>query len=152
MAARSRSTAKSPAEEVKRQLDKMTRNTPARRKAVAKKAKGKKKASAKKKVSKTARRKKVAQASLDALKEHGAKKGEVRNPKGINGWTKARQRVKEVLEEHSEDLITALVALAEDGDIQALKTALGPLLPPQQAEVEHTGHISFSWSDEEVPE
>ena len=57
------------------------------------------------------------------------KKGEVRNPKGINGWPEARKVVEDILSAESGDLAEVLVRIAKRGDVQALKLALGPLAP-----------------------
>ena len=72
-----------------------------------------------------------------------AKPGEVRNPKGINGWTKARERVAKALEDNADSMVQALVELANEKDTNALKLALGPLLPEVKTKVEHEGTVSF---------
>lgn len=73
--------------------------------------------------------------------------GEVRNPTGINGWTKARERVRELLAESSNELTAKAIAQALAGDASTMKLVLGPLLPAQKHEVEHTGEVSFKWSE-----
>lgn len=56
------------------------------------------------------------------------KKGEVRNPKGINGWSKLRERTREIIEDEHDDLMEVLLEVAKKGDTNALKLALGPVL------------------------
>lgn len=72
--------------------------------------------------------------SLENLRP--AKKGDVRNPEGHNGWTKARMNVKRILEADSESLASVLVDVARKGDVNALKLALSPFLPDR---IEVTG-------------
>ena len=98
-----------------------------------------------------ARRKKSSRRPLTAkqqanLAKGRVKKGEVRNPKGANGWTKARERVRELMAEHAEDLTTVMVKLAKKGDVQALRFLLGPMAPVVQQQIEHTGGITFEWA------
>jgi hypothetical protein len=62
------------------------------------------------------------------------KPGEVRNPKGINGWTKLQERAREQIGADSEAMVAKLIELAKDGDVQALKLALGPILNITQLE------------------
>lgn len=66
-----------------------------------------------------------------------ATKGEVRNPQGINGWTKARARAAEVIAEHADDLLGAALELANEKDVNALRLLLGPVLNIKQHE--HSG-------------
>ncbi len=81
------------------------------------------------------------------LREHAVRPGQVLNKEGANGWDDTRRRVRDVLALSAEDLAAKLIELAEAGDIQALKLALGPLLPRQQHEVEHLGRVEFRWAD-----
>lgn len=83
-----------------------------------------------------------------ALAKGRIKKGEVRNPTGINGITKARMQVGEVLAKNAPKLVQVLVELADKGDVQALKLALGYALPAQPQEVQHSGGVSFTWENE----
>lgn len=74
------------------------------------------------------------------------KPGEVRNPKGVNGWTKARQRVREMLAEEGADIMEVAAGLAKAGDSQAIKLLLGPLLPAEKHEHEHTGEVTVRFA------
>ena len=76
--------------------------------------------------------------------------GEVRNPTGINGWTKARARFKDELIANSHDLSKVLISLAKKGDMAAMKMAAGALLPTIENKVEHSGKVEFKWSETEV--
>lgn len=78
-----------------------------------------------------------------------ATKGEVRNPSGKNGWSSARERVRDALVLKADDLAAVLIEMAERGDTQALKLAMGPLLPAQKQEHEHTGEVNFTWSGDD---
>ncbi len=75
------------------------------------------------------------------------KPGEVRNPKGHNGWTKARERVREMLAKNAEGITAAAIEQALAGDDKAARLLLGPLLPAQKHEHEHSGEVSFKWSE-----
>ena len=86
---------------------------------------------------------------LEALRRGRPRKGEVRNPKGINGWTKARERVRDAVAAHADDLVEAMVHLAKEGDIQALKYLLSPLMPqPAAAKAEEPTEIRVRWMRE----
>lgn len=78
------------------------------------------------------------------------KPGEVRNPHGHNGWTKARERFKQALIDNSDDLSAVLLALAKKGDMAAMKMAAGALLPAVESKVEHSGRVQFKWSETDV--
>ena len=75
------------------------------------------------------------------------KKGQVLNPTGVNGWTKARARFKQALIDNSDDLSAVLLALAKKGDMAAMKMAAGALLPTVENKVEHSGKVEFKWSE-----
>lgn len=77
------------------------------------------------------------------------KPGEVRNPKGINGWTKARERIRQLLAESGEDLFEVAKRIALTGDDKALKLLLGPLLPAQEVKVEAEGAITVRFARED---
>ncbi len=71
----------------------------------------------------------------DALAEHQIRPGEVRNPKGVNGWSKLRDRYRERLSQDSDELTDVLVRLAKDGDVAALRLALGPIVDIRSLEL-----------------
>ncbi len=77
------------------------------------------------------------------------KPGEVRNPKGINGWTKLRERARQKIEDEQDDLMKVLFELAKAGDVQALSLALKPVLNVNQQE--HSGAdgepLEIRWKD-----
>ena len=75
--------------------------------------------------------------------------GEVRNPTGANGWTKARERVREILAECGPDVLQVMERLAKSGDVQAAKLILGPLLPPQETKTTHEGEIVLRFEGDE---
>jgi hypothetical protein len=56
------------------------------------------------------------------------KPGEVRNPRGVNGWTKMRERYRERLDRDLDMLSDVLIAEAKSGNITALKACLGPVI------------------------
>ena len=74
------------------------------------------------------------------------KPGEVRNPKGINGWTKAREAVRDALSRDASDLFVAAVRLAKAGDTQALRLLLGPLLPEIKQKIEAEGEFTVRFA------
>lgn len=76
------------------------------------------------------------------------KPGEVRNPKGINGWTAARARIKDMLAEEGGDILRMMQRLAKAGDVQAAKLVLGPLLPAQETKTEVEGEIVVRFARE----
>jgi hypothetical protein len=76
------------------------------------------------------------------------KPGEVRNPKGINGWTAARERVKVLLAAHSGDITEVMARLAKAGDVAAAKLLLGPLLPAQEVKLDAEGTITVRFERE----
>ena len=76
-----------------------------------------------------------------------AKKGEVRNPKGVNGWTKAQEHVKAELAKSSPKLLERALSLAESGDATMLRTLLAPLLPAQETKHTHEGEVSLRWQE-----
>ena len=69
------------------------------------------------------------------LKAIGAQPGEVRNPKGINGWTKMREMYRDRLEPDVPKLQEVLVRVAMTGDVQALRLALGPIVDVHRLEL-----------------
>ena len=71
----------------------------------------------------------------EALEKHQYKPGQSGNPAGINGWTKLRDRYRERLAVDSDKLIDVLVQLALDGDVQALRLALGPIVDIRSIEL-----------------
>ena len=72
----------------------------------------------------------------------------MRNPKGINGWTAARARVRDMLIESGEDIVGAMQRIAKAGDVQAAKLLLGPLLPPQEVKLDAEGTITVRFERE----
>ena len=48
-----------------------------------------------------------------------------RNPTGINGWTKMRERFREKIDAGLETMTDVLIAEAKSGNIPALRIALG---------------------------
>lgn len=74
--------------------------------------------------------------------------GEIRNPQGINGWTKMREKARISIESDQEALVDVLKRLALDGDVQALRLALGPLLNQSKLELggSEDGEITFRWA------
>lgn len=94
-------------------------------------------------------------AQIEALRKHAFKKGDDprRNTEGINGWTEARKRVQEALTENHEVLVQRLFEFIDNGDVTALKMALGPMLPQLVQEAvhkhEHEGTVTFRWEGEE---
>ena len=76
------------------------------------------------------------------------KPGEVRNPKGINGWTAARERVRDALAANADDLFKTAQRLAAAGDAPALKLLLGPLLPAVETKAELTGDLTVRFARE----
>ena len=73
--------------------------------------------------------------------------GEVRNPKGINGWTKLRERTRLKIEDKLDTLVDKMIELAEGGDVQALKLALGQILNIQQHQFLGSDDQPMSWAD-----
>ena len=84
------------------------------------------------------------------VKPHQYKPGQGGNPTGINGWTKARARFKKALEDNSDDLAAVLLVLAKKGDMAAMKMAAGALLPTVETKIEHSGAVTFKWSETET--
>lgn len=87
-----------------------------------------------------------------ALAKGRIKKGEVRNPRGVNGITRAREQVGQILAKAAPELARVLRDLAKEGDVQALKLALGHALPAQPQEIRHEGGVTFGWLGEEKPQ
>lgn len=76
------------------------------------------------------------------------KPGQALNPTGINGWSKMRERARVQIERDQESLVSVLTKLALDGDVQALRLALGPLLNQSKLELggSEDGEITFRWA------
>jgi hypothetical protein len=74
-----------------------------------------------------------------------AKKGEVRNPRGANGWEKLRAGARDQIAVDAEELLAKLIELAKEGNVQALRIVLGPILNVQRIEAtgEDGAPISF---------
>jgi hypothetical protein len=70
-----------------------------------------------------------------ALEAHQIKPGEVRNPTGRNGWTAMRERYQIALDERLDKLTETLLTLAAEGDVQALRLALGPVVDVRSIEL-----------------
>ena len=64
-----------------------------------------------------------------------ARKGEVRNPAGVNGWSKMRELAREQIGGDQESMLAKLIELANEGDVQALRLALSPVLSVHQIEL-----------------
>ena len=83
--------------------------------------------------------------SLRALREHGPKKGDpprnrVVDPKTgevyyANGWSKLREKFRDRLAEDADALTNKLFEIAIEGDVQALRLALGPILNTRAIEL-----------------
>lgn len=70
-----------------------------------------------------------------ALRGHQFKPGQSGNPEGINGWSKLRERYRERLQQDSDSLTNVLIKLAQDGDVAALRLALGPIVDVRSVEL-----------------
>jgi hypothetical protein len=76
--------------------------------------------------------------SLRALRDHGPKKGDAPRNRIVdlktgqvhyaNGWTKLREKFRERLDQDLDVLTDKLIELAKEGDVQALRLAMGPVL------------------------
>lgn len=75
-----------------------------------------------------------------------SKKGEVRNPKGINGWSKMRERYRDRLSKDMDMLADVLIAEAKSGNLTALRAALGPVIDVRSLELSdpHGEPIDFA--------
>ena len=74
--------------------------------------------------------------SLKAIAPYKRKKGQpALNKSGRNGWTVLREKYRERLEQDVDRLTNVLIKLAEDGDVAALKMALGPIIDVRTLEV-----------------
>jgi hypothetical protein len=71
----------------------------------------------------------------EVLRSNQFKPGTSGNPEGINGWSKLRDRYRERLVQDSDRLVNVLIQLAQDGDVQALKMALGPIIDIRSLEL-----------------
>jgi hypothetical protein len=71
----------------------------------------------------------------ETLRAHAFKPGQSGNPEGVNGWSKLRERYRERLEQDVDGLVNVLIKLAQDGDVAALKLALGPILDVRSLEL-----------------
>jgi len=71
----------------------------------------------------------------DVLRANAFKPGEVANPEGVNGWSKLRDRYRERLEKDVDGLTNVLIKLAQDGDVAALRMALGPIIDVRSLEL-----------------
>ena len=60
-----------------------------------------------------------------------AKKGEVRNPTGRNGWSRLNERLGETADKEGPAVYRKMLQLAKDGDVQAARLVLGPALVQQ---------------------
>lgn len=90
-------------------------------------------------------KKKVSPNSLRNL--NPVKPGEVRNPKGINGWTKLRERTRLKIEDRLDHLVDKMIELAEGGDVAALRLALGTILNVQQHQFLDQDEQPMSFAD-----
>jgi hypothetical protein len=57
------------------------------------------------------------------------------NPTGRNGWTAMRERYRGKLEDQLDTLTDVLFHAARDGDVQALRLALGAVVDVKQVEL-----------------
>jgi hypothetical protein len=71
----------------------------------------------------------------EALRKHQFKPGVSGNPKGVNGWSKLRDRYRARMEVEVDTLINVLIKLAQDGDVAALRLALGPIIDVRSIEL-----------------
>lgn len=77
----------------------------------------------------------MSEASRAALRKHQFKPGETGNREGVNGWSKLRDRYQGRLEQDVDELVNVLIKLALDGDVAALRMALGPIIDVRTLEV-----------------
>lgn len=61
-------------------------------------------------------------------------KGHSGNPAGPQSTDKGRAALREAIRKHIPGVVTKLVELAKDGDVQAARTLLERVLPPIRAE------------------
>ena len=74
--------------------------------------------------------------SLKAIAPYKRKKGQpALNKSGRNGWTVLREKYRDRLGEDVDVLTDKLIEIAKDGDVQALRLALGPILDVRAIEL-----------------
>jgi hypothetical protein len=71
----------------------------------------------------------------EILRNNQFKPGAVANPEGVNGWSKLRDRYRARLAQDSDALANVLIQLAKEGDVQALRLALGPIIDVRSLEL-----------------
>jgi hypothetical protein len=69
------------------------------------------------------------------LREHAVKPGQVLNPTGRNGWTAMRERFRIALDQDLDTLTEKLIEVAKEGDVQALRLALGPVVDVRSIQI-----------------
>ena len=94
----------------------------------------------------------TSEASLEALRKHGAKPGEVRNPTGRNGWSAMRERYRELLDGDLDDLVRELIRIGKHGEddkvrVQAMSKALGPIVNVTRTEVTGADGAPLNFAD-----
>jgi hypothetical protein len=86
--------------------------------------------------------------SLKAIAQYKRKKGQpALNPSGRNGWTVLREKYRDRLAEDSEQLVDVLIAVAKNGDVQALRLALGPILNTRAIELSGTDGVPINFAE-----
>ena len=77
--------------------------------------------------------------SLKAIAPYKRKKGQpALNKSGRNGWTVLREKYRDRLGEDVDTLTDKLIELAMEGDVTALKLALGPIIDVRSIELTGT--------------
>jgi hypothetical protein len=86
--------------------------------------------------------------SLKAIAPYRRKKGQpALNRSGRNGWTVLREKYRDRLAEDSERLVNVLIELAMNGDVQALRLALGPILDVRAVELSGSDGAPLNFAD-----
>jgi hypothetical protein len=89
----------------------------------------------------------MSEPAREALRAHQYKPGESGNPEGVNGWSKLRERYRERLELDVDGLTNVLIKLAQDGDVMALRLALGPILDIKSLELSGTDGAPLNFAE-----
>ena len=86
--------------------------------------------------------------SLKAIEPYRRKKGQpALNRSGRNGWTVLREKYRDRIAEDSDRLVNVMIKLAEDGDVQALKMALGPIIDVRALEVSGPDGVPINFAE-----